>query len=317
MTQTLILPINKPELIFQYLDPELIINSPDFHIVESFLKITKRTQIGWHYIVDLTWIYSQAKHWPVGSRVLDAGGGSGPTQFLLAEMGMSVVNVDLFHPGVPFYYANRYGLEVKRLESYVATDYVAHLKSVSLRRAGLGWLRQYIAKNRLVQRLRYQRYKQQHEQWRRLAGLCDRPVGSLTRVSGNLCHMPEVPAESFDAVVSLSALEHIPLDVLPDALREIDRVLRPDACRAITTSATEKPTWYHEPSKGLCFSQSDLEKLFGAELVGTSEPRIILEKYRSAAYLRDHLADFYTKSGDNGMPWGMWEPQYIPVGIRE
>ena len=27
------------------------------------------------------------------------------------------------------------------------------------------------------------------------------------------------------------------------------------------------------------------------------------------------LADFYFRSGDNGMPWGNWDPQYMPVGV--
>jgi len=31
--------------------------------------------------------------------------------------------------------------------------------------------------------------------------------------------------------------------------------------------------------------------------------------------LRDHLAEFYFLSGDNGMPWGKWDPQYQPVGV--
>jgi ubiquinone/menaquinone biosynthesis C-methylase UbiE len=316
MTQTLNRSKDKPELTCQYLDPESIINSADFRIIESFLRITKRTQIGWHYIVDLTWIYSQAKHWPVGSRVLDAGGGSGPTQFMLAEMGMDVFNIDLFHPEVSSSSAKRYGLEVKHLDSYVATDYVAHLKNVSFSRKGLGWLRQFVKNNRLIQLFRYKQLTQQHEQWRSLAGYSDRPVGRLTRLSGNLCHMPEILAASFDAVVSLSALEHIPLNILPAALKEINRVLKPDAYCAITTSATEKSTWFHEPSKGLCFSQDDLNNLFGAEMFDETDPAIILEKYRTATYLRDNLADFYKKSGNNGMPWGKWDPQYLPVGIR-
>ena len=27
------------------------------------------------------------------------------------------------------------------------------------------------------------------------------------------------------------------------------------------------------------------------------------------------LAAFYARSGDNGMPWGKWDPQYQPVGV--
>jgi len=313
----LAMPMSMPKLRFQYLDPDSIIGSPDFLVVESFLKITERTQIGWHYIVDLTWIYSRAKHWPVGLRVLDAGGGSGPTQFLLAEMGMDVVNIDLVYRAAPLYYDKRYGLQTRRLDSYVETDYLAHLHSSTTTRPRLGWLRQSMARNTVVRQLRYRQYRHRHDHWRHMAGFSGRPVGQLTRLCGNLCHIPEIPAESFDAIVSLSALEHVPMAQLPTALKEIDRVLKPDAYRAITTAATDKPTWYHEPSAGLCFDQIDLERVFGAQLNGAADVSAILEKYRASPYLYDHLADFYKVSGKNGMPWGKWDPQYVPVGIRE
>jgi SAM-dependent methyltransferase len=309
------MPRTRPKLKFQYLDPESIIASPDFRIVESFLKITGRTEIGWHYIIDLTWIYSQAKHWPLGLRILDAGGGSGPTQFLLSEMGMDVVNVDLFQPMTLNYNASRYGLAVKRLDSYEETDYVVHLSSIALKRRSLSRLWQSLVNFPFVRHFRQCQYQHRHDNWRRLAGFSSRPVGRLTRLAGNLCFMPEIHDGSFDAVVSLSALEHVPMAKLPDALKEIDRVLKPDAYRAITTSATDKPTWFHEPSRGVCFSRSDLEKLFGAEPIGPSDPAVILGKYRTAFYLRDHLAGFYKNSGDNGMPWGIWDPKYLPVGV--
>jgi len=31
--------------------------------------------------------------------------------------------------------------------------------------------------------------------------------------------------------------------------------------------------------------------------------------------LRDNLASFYFRSGENGMPWGVWDPQYQSVGV--
>jgi hypothetical protein len=31
--------------------------------------------------------------------------------------------------------------------------------------------------------------------------------------------------------------------------------------------------------------------------------------------LRDNLASFYGRSGENGMPWGVWDPRYQPVGV--
>jgi ubiquinone/menaquinone biosynthesis C-methylase UbiE len=122
--------------------------------------------------------------------------------------------------------------------------------------------------------------------------------------------------DSFDAIVSLSALEHIPLNQLNNALKEIKRVLKPNAKWAVTTSGTEKKaTWFHEPSKGYCFSKTDIENMFNASNILNQVPEKILQKYKANKYLKENLAGFYFKSEDYGMPWGKWSPQYIPVGI--
>jgi len=137
-------------------------------------------------------------------------------------------------------------------------------------------------------------------------------------MAGNLCHLPEITDNSFSAVVSLSALEHIPQDTINRALFEIRRVLKKDAMWAITTSGTEKPdSWFHEPSKGWCFSDKDLKQLFNAQMTKKDPPEIILDYYKNCEYLKNNMADFYKKSGKLGMPWGIWKPQYIPVGITK
>jgi len=37
----------------------------------------------------------------------------------------------------------------------------------------------------------------------------------------------------------------------------------------------------------------------------------------NSKYLRRWLASFYYQGGNNGMPWGVWNPQYQPVGIAK
>lgn len=296
-----------------YIDPDTTLSSEEFNFVEHFLRSTGRTQIGWHYWSDLTWIYTQAKSWPSGIKVLDAGGGYGPTQFLLAEMGFEVTNVDLYFSTPPYQYQSRYGTALEVLPSYTRTDYVDHLTALY----GSGTLRSRLRNSVLGKWLKYlkaYRYSSQHKHWRSSTHLSG-PVGKIRWLQGNLCAMPEIQAGSFDAVVSLSALEHIPLDVLPSALFEIRRVLSTDAKWAVTTSASATPlTWYHKPSRGLCFGKNDMEHYFCA--TGHEDPSVYLSKYRNNQFLASNLAEFYKKSEDNGMPWGKWDPVYIPVGIR-
>ena len=42
---------------------------------------------------------------------------------------------------------------------------------------------------------------------------------------------------------------------------------------------------------------------------------IIFNDIKNSNELQLRLSDFYYKSGDNGMPWGKWDPKYIPVGV--
>lgn len=302
-------------LTYEFIDPEDEIGTDDFLFVEKFLKSTERTQIGWHYITDITWIYSKVKHWSRALRIIDAGGGTGPLQFLLAELGFDVVNVDMTLTEAPKAYRRRYGIRLKRLDSHRSTAYGAYIRS-AFRRSLLDRTKNMIRQNSFYQSWKSMKYDHVHDNWRTRAGLAGERRGKIEWVQGNLCRLPEIASQTFDAVVSLSALEHIPWGDLDSAVQEIRRILKPDAFWAVTTSATERPeTWFHEPAQAYCFSVADLQRIFGAHAGRNQNPEAILEKYRRCAYLRNHVAEFYKRSGRFGMPWGIWDPTYIPIGL--
>lgn len=299
-----------------FLDPDKILKTPDFDFVATFLRDTGRTQVGWHYVIDLAWIYSQAKNWPTSYRILDTGGGRGPTQFLLAELGFSVNNLDLVLSEPAPRIQKRYRMTFETAASYQDTTYVDHLTRNSMKQRMLKKLRSVANNSSLYQYASAQKYRKVHDRWRTDNGIASE-VGSLAWMRANLCNVPEIVSNTYDAVVSLSALEHIPVDLLPQAWAEITRICKPDVKVAITTSATEQETsWFHHPSQGNCFSESDLETIFDARPdVSNMSANDMLGKYRSCTYLKDSLADFYNESGENGMPWGKWDPVYFPVGL--
>jgi SAM-dependent methyltransferase len=311
-------------LRFELIDPDKMIASEDFAIVESFLKSCGQIQLGWHYIVDLVWIYSKVKNWPRKIKVLDAGGGRGFSQILLAEMGFEVYNIDLWHLSPSRFWLDRYGIKHKILDSYTSTSYKDHIANVNLESGGMrSSLKKWLMANSpailgLLRSWKTTTFHKRLDQWRYRWQMDNYPVGHIEWITGNLCHLPEIPRGHFDAMISLSSLEHIPQDMLDKGVNEIRRILKESAHWAVTTSGTEKPyTWFHEPSKGLCFSLSDLNKYFNAERIGSVEPEVILDKYRENNYLKNNLSDIYKKSGENGMPWGKWDPQYFPVGLCE
>jgi 2-polyprenyl-3-methyl-5-hydroxy-6-metoxy-1,4-benzoquinol methylase len=305
-------------LHYEFLEPDQLISTREFHLIRTFLKTTGRTQIGWHYVIDLTWILCRVKYWPKRLRMLDAGGGTGPLQFLLAEMGFNVTNVDLALKLCPPKYQQRYGTSITYLEDSPKTEYTQFLERFHLNpsQSIINAQLQQIKKWKIISQLENQFYNFRLNAWRRRVAFDFAGIGHIDWKVGNLCHMNSIPTETFDAVVSLSALEHIPLDQLGNALAEIRRTLKKDSRWAATTSGTERnKTWFHDPSSGYCFSSKYIEELFQATPHRIQEPATVLQKYRECKYLKDNLAKFYFKSDKNGMPWGRWDPQYIPVAI--
>lgn len=309
------------KLTYELLDPDRLINTEEFNFIENFLKATGRTQIGWHYIIDMTWIYSIVKDWPRSYKILDAGGGFGPIQFLLAELGFSVTNIDMQLTPPPPYSLDRYRTTFDVLDSFTTSDYMEHLNTVN----ATGDIRETVKKSFLYRilktifyRFTYEGiYMQNHNKWRKSLSNPQLPVGNIKWLRGNLCNIPEIPNGYFNAIVSLSSIEHIPLEQLNQAMLEIHRILKPEAKWAVTTSATERNnTWFHEQSHGYCYSLSDISKYFGAWALNNDDPSKLIQKYKNCCYLKDNLANFYKISEKNGMPWGIWDPQYIPVGLH-
>ena len=302
--------------VFEYIDPEEALSSGSFHIVESFIKDVHQKPIGWHYIIDLIWLYSKIKEWPANSRIIDVGGGTGPLQFLLAEMGFNITNIDLNLSIPPKIFQKRYSTEFHLLPSFRKTKYKDFLNKSQHQK---GLFRLFVKKIKqkidIYRWIPFNQSAAKRESWRKKYGF-EKKIGEIKWLGGNICHAPEIQNDSFDAVVSLSALEHIPLEELPAAIAEVERICKPGARWAVTTSASvTSDTWFHEPSQGYCFSTSALHNIFSA--TSDKKPNLsdLMKKYSHCSYLKNNLSEFYYKSGRNGMPWGQWDPKYIPVGI--
>lgn len=299
----------------ELLDPETLLRGDDFEAVEYFLRTSRHRHIGWHYIVDLAWIHSRARNWAPGGRILDVGGGAGPLQYLLAEMGFDVTNVDLSPPPPGAWIGKRYRASSAVLPSYRASAYVDHIdrqwKQVPWHRR----LRTAARRSRFGDALAGAIASSHYDDWRKRRRI-ESPVGRISFVRANVCSVPELEDGTYDAVVSVSAVEHIPPDSLPAAVREMRRLMKPEARIAVTTSATDRESsWFHEPSQGMCYTPDDLSRLFSVPDRSTISASMVLERYLRNAYLKQHLPKFYFRSGDNGMPFGDWNPAYVPAGI--
>ena len=261
--------------------------------------------LGWHYLLDLSWAAQQRAPSIPGMRVLDAGGGTGVMQWWLADQGVDVISVDrVSRSTLPLSFRERYPIRGWR--------------EVDLRLTSRPGLRGFLPSPWLR---RWPRYPQKLATSLR-AWLGEPSIGpgkgTVFIYNQALESMTDIADDSVDAIVSISSLEHNPPDVLRACIGELMRVLKPGGRLIATLGAAKDHDWFHEPSQGWCYTEATLRDIFDLPLDCPSNYAHydqLFEELRNCRELRDNLAEFYFKSGSNGMPWGYWDPQYQPVGV--
>lgn len=303
-------------------------HTEEMGIVERFQKHFSHV-LGWHYYLDLAWIIREVKALPKGSIILDAGAGSGLIQFILSELGYNVISADFTDRDFSGKYKERYGQVINYLNNsqrlIVDNRYARHLKAVyqgSGKISGLkGFFRNkeknidpiaLIEKNRFI--------PQEGASRSFLKGEAAENCGRIFLYKCDLKDMPLLPDGFVDGVVSVSALEHNDHQDFERCMNEILRVTKPSGRLLITVSASlSAADWFHEPSKGWCYSEETLRRLFRlSEGVNSNFPKkdeFFEELRKEGNELHKRLSQVYFKSGDNGMPWGKWDPKYQPVGV--
>jgi radical SAM protein with 4Fe4S-binding SPASM domain len=255
------------------------------------------TTLGWHYLLDLVWVINNIKHIPEGSTILDAGAGNGILQFILSDMGYKVISVDFSDRTVPDTYKTDYNImKIDSGKSY-ENEYIKYLHN------------EYKTANPDNNKLNY-----------------NTKISSLIKTTNNttiiyyksdISTLELIESFSVDCVVSISAIEHNNIEHISNCMKELKRVLKIGSPMFITTSATDSNTWFHEQSKGWCFSEKSLKLFLGInpETSNFHNYKILMDELCKCTFLKEQLAPHYFKSGNNGMPWGKWEPKYMPVGI--
>ena len=281
-------------------------------LVEALKEFARSLKIefGWHYLLDITWILSHLQAID-GKFIMDAGAGTGLMQWYLASKSARVLSVDrLSRADLPLRFRNRFNVEGIRpqdlnpptqiFKTNPGTSSNSALKDIARGGRTLFELIRYTA-NQFVSNTSSRGDK-----------------GTVLIHNQDLTDLSYIEDGSLDAVVSVSALEHNSPDGLENVVREIMRVLKAGAPLVATLCASRDKDWRHEPSNGWCYGQDSLKRIF--DFTGEVETNYdqydsLLDKLKNCVELRENLAGFYYNSGDNGMPWGKWDPQYQPVGI--
>ena len=214
------------------------------HLANS-LKI----EFGWHYLLDLTWILSQLEEIR-GKRIMDAGAGVGVMQWYLVQKGAEVLSVDReSRAHLPSRFRRRYQVKGLRLEDLSPVDQVqnphAEWTALSFRKKALNLVD---TGKDIIARL--------------FSKPSDEKQGWVTIYNQDLKELVDVQDDTLDAVVAVSALEHTSPNDLSKVVAELMRVLKPGGLLLATLGAAKDQDWFHEPSRGWCYSEGSLRRAF-------------------------------------------------------
>jgi len=259
------------------------------------------TELGWHYLLDLAWIISQLGDAP-GKRILDAGAGIGLLQWYLAGKGATVVSADR-NDRSDMSLRNRARYDVRGLR---AQDLLS----------STGTLRQDVKKAKGA--LGKVKVLAQDVFWLLAMPFRKAQTGKVLVYNCDLEFLDEVADASLDAIVSVSALEHNTPEALKRVVDAMLCKLKPGGVLLATLGASAGADWFHEASHGWCYSDKSLRRIFSLDKTVPSnyaDYEALFSLLKDCVELKDNLARFYFFSGENGMPWGKWEPQYQTVGV--
>jgi SAM-dependent methyltransferase len=288
--------INNPQFI-EILPVSLLDENRATVVALKQLADSLGLEFGWHYLLDLTWVLKNLG--PLKNKfIMDAGAGTGIMQWFLATQGAEVLSVDRgSRAALPVRFRRRFNVAGLRQAPQPDLLPTAQLFSSIMNNP----------KKALVQAREF------------LGGLgVEKAPGRVIIYNQDLKALVDVLDNSLDAVVAISALEHNAPEDLPVVVAELMRVLKPGGVLLATLCAGRDQDWFHTPSAGWCYTDASLKRLFSLPADAPSnylQYDELLEALRDCAELRDHLAAFYAHSGDNGMPWGKWDPQYQAVGV--
>jgi len=272
--------------------------------VAELIHLARRLDLefGWHYLLDLVWIISQLDT-IAGRRIMDAGAGFGVMQWYLAEHGAQVISVDReSRANLPIRFRRMFQVEGLREEDISPITQIPARDQQNLTRVLKHAVKEIKAAGMNVFSSKPDSNLQ----------------GKVLLYNQDLKQLVDIPDNSLDAVVAVSALEHNSPDDLKLVAAELMRVLKPGSPLLATLGAAKDADWFHAPSKGWCYSEGSMRRAFDFSDGNPSNyadyDRLMME-LTDCKFLRENLASFYFRSGENGMPWGVWDPQYLPVGV--
>jgi len=305
----------------EIMDADLVLKHQDVLLLIDYWKKTLGIMMGWHYDLDFIWILNNLSALSLrkGQVIVDAGAGNGLLQFLLASRGYNILSLDYadrhWPPGSSRIFKmrkrehfNEQTYRYQRFMTYPRDEILTRDKLIKGIRNPAAVLQ--------VANERYGHYLNL-SYWMEVLKRRINEYGSIDYIKIDFNNMAQIEDKSVDCIVSVSAIEHNGHDDIKKAVREFERILKDGACMIVTTSAAKGHDWYFKACEGWCFASESLKELFDMKACDDNYDRYdeFLDKLRNSDVIKKRIARGYFRSGDNGLPWGICEPKYQPVGI--
>jgi SAM-dependent methyltransferase len=259
-----------------------------------------KLEFGWHYLLDISWILNQIDI-VADKKFIDAGAGTGVIQWYLADQGASVISIDRnSRENLPPRFRRRFDVEGLRQEDLSSDGLPTGLGGKSIKSLAVD----------IIDQVRYG--------VEQISSSKPDNAGKVIIYNQDLTNLVDISDDSIDTVVAVSSLEHNSPGGLKIVVAELMRVLKPGGALLATLGASRDEDWFHEPSQGWCYGEHTLRDIFNISSESESNFSAydsLMENLITNAELKNNLASFYFKSGENGMPWGEWNPEYQPVGV--
>lgn len=296
----------------ELLSPNILDTHKKYVELVDDVRLALDIPLGWHYILDIPWVIKEIERLPKSSIIVDAGGSSGILSWTLALLGHKIINVNFRRAEPPESFTELFPVDYLDQEKEFKDIYIDHIEKQDVDEHEMSKEFEKIEKPGEVARLREierRIVKPELRQEKRSLlekKLKENPPHTITFYKSDFRDMANIPSESIDAIVSISAIEHTEDKNIKKISEEFNRILKPGGKMVITTSAA-KIDWYHKLSKGWCFSEKTLRDAFvlvPEVLSNFDNYDSIFEKTKSSKELQERLDPVYFKSGNNDMPWG-------------
>ena len=314
----------------EVLTADLLDDQDKLSEIDYWLRVMNRPQ-GWHYDMDIIWLLKGLEDAGIkkGDTILDAGAGLGITQFVLAAKGYNIISLD-FSPRLnPSLAKDIFEIEVVEQDNLdYKHDYIGFVKYDLTRNEGKNNKTPDLFKKVLnamgrgprymLSRMKQQFQNKQNKQINiNEKGRNHNDFGNIKFIRAAFHDMP-LKDEEVDALVSVSAIEHADPKLMAKNINEMKRIVKKGNPLLITTSGTgENKDWFHEKTKGWCFSKETLSGINGGNLQNEFSPELAEEKILRSEIWRKRIDPYYTNDPDSGFYQRKIQSlPYLPVGIK-